>query len=252
MELQLQREQRHLQLELARADGASAERVRAASAHSAAEGASAEHSVQKQRLLEEERSLSDEEASWASSPEMVPLQTLLARQEQLKQQQADFKRERARDEQGLQLERARQEEAASNSHDSSHLQEVAQLFADETHKAQKLRRLVGQKSREAALLQRRIDDMPTRAELMQYERRFRELYQQVASKSQETKKYFSSFNILEEKKSFICKEVSLINSIHENYNKSQSGNRDKVCSRHRPTPDRCSQALSCTAAGCVY
>merc|ERR1712060_254862 len=32
----------------------------------------------------------------------------------------------------------------------------------------------------------------------------------------------------EEKKSFICKEVSLINSIHENYNKSQSGNRDKL------------------------
>ena len=40
---------------------------------------------------------------------------------------------------------------------------------------------------------------------MQYERRFRELYQQVASKLEETKKFYSLFNTLEEKKGFLSK-----------------------------------------------
>jgi len=199
-----------------------------ASAHSVAAAEEAERLAQTQRLQDEERSLSEEEASWASNPDMAPLQKLLAHREQLKQQQADFKRECKSEEQRLLQELASQEEAASNSQDSVRLQEVAQIFAEETEKAQKLRRLVGQKSRDVALLLRRIDDTPARAELMQYERRFRELYQQVASKSQETKKYFSSFNTLEEKKGFITKEVSLINSIHENFNKSLPGNRDKL------------------------
>ena len=42
-----------------------------------------------------------------------------------------------------------------------------------------MRRLVGQKGREIQLLGRQVDDVPTSAELMQYERRFRELYSQV-------------------------------------------------------------------------
>ena len=42
-----------------------------------------------------------------------------------------------------------------------------------------MKRLVGQKGRSIASLQRRLDDVPGRAELVQYERRFRELYQQV-------------------------------------------------------------------------
>merc|ERR1719171_2870086 len=91
-----------------------------------------------------------------------------------------------------------------------------------------MRRLLGQKGRQIASLQRQIDDIPTRAELMQYERRFRELYQQVASKSEETKKYYDSYNMLEEKKGYLTKEASLINSIHENFTKSAGGSKDKL------------------------
>ena len=50
-------------------------------------------------------------------------------------------------------------------------------------------------------------DQPNRAELVQYERRFRELYQQVASKLEETKKYFNLYNTLEERKTYLGKEV---------------------------------------------
>jgi len=96
------------------------------------------------------------------------------------------------------------------------------------NKANQMRRLVGSKGREIAALHRQVDDIPTSAELMQYERRVRELYQQVASKLEETRKYYSLFNTLEEKKGYLSKEVSLLNSIHENFTKAAAGNKDKI------------------------
>ena len=65
---------------------------------------------------------------------------------------------------------------------------------------------------------------------MQYERRFRELYAQVASKLDETKRYYALFNTLEEKKGYLSKEVSLLNSLHENFTKAASsgGSKDKI------------------------
>ena len=93
------------------------------------------------------------------------------------------------------------------------------LHAAEMERLNKARRLVGQKGRDVSLLQRRIDDCPSRAELMQYERRFRELYAMIAQKGDETRKYYAMYNVLEEKKTYVTKEISLINSIHENFTK---------------------------------
>ena len=52
----------------------------------------------------------------------------------------------------------------------------------------KARQLLAEKNQALALIQRKIDDIPTRTELVQYERRFVELYDQVASKLDETRK----------------------------------------------------------------
>ena len=68
-------------------------------------------------------------------------------------------------------------------------------------------------------LQRQVDEIPNRAELLQYERRFRELYAMIAQKGDETRKYYAMYNVLEEKKTYVTKEISLINSIHENFTK---------------------------------
>ena len=92
-----------------------------------------------------------------------------------------------------------------------------------------MRRLVGQKGREIATLTRQVDDVPSSAELMQYERRFRELYSQVAAKLDETRRYYALFNTLEEKKGYLAKEVSLLNSLHETFNKaSTTGAKEKI------------------------
>ena len=55
-----------------------------------------------------------------------------------------------------------------------------QLKADK-EKLQKIRLLLARKNREIALLQRKIDEVPSRTELTQYQRRFIELYGQGVS-----------------------------------------------------------------------
>ena len=53
------------------------------------------------------------------------------------------------------------------------------VFFNETLlKAQKCNFLQARKNREIALLQRKIDEVPSRTELAQYQRRFIELYNQ--------------------------------------------------------------------------
>jgi hypothetical protein len=79
--------------------------------------------------------------------------------------------------------------AATADEETARLAEIEALFDAEEGKAASMRRLVGQKGREISSLARQVDDVPTSAELMQYERRFRELFAQVASTLEETRRY---------------------------------------------------------------
>lgn len=74
-----------------------------------------------------------------------------------------------------------------------------------------LRELLAEANREVATSVRIIDDIPTRSELIQYERRFTELYQQVAWKLEETRKYYDQYNTLDTTLSYIQKEVTIEN-----------------------------------------
>ena len=78
-----------------------------------------------------------------------------------------------------------------------------------------------------AATSRQIDDVPTRTELIQYERRFVELYEQVASKLDETRKYFNTYNTLDDTHKFLQKEVALLNSINEGFAKSMTSRAGK-------------------------
>ncbi|XP_013140125.1 PREDICTED: coiled-coil domain-containing protein 93 isoform X1 [Papilio polytes] len=72
-----------------------------------------------------------------------------------------------------------------------------------------------------------IDEIPGTAELLQYEKRFVELYNQVASKHKETKQYFIFYNTLYEVKLYTSKELSLLNSILDNYEEAMSSARKR-------------------------
>uniref|UniRef100_A0A4W3HKB3 Coiled-coil domain-containing protein 93 n=1 Tax=Callorhinchus milii TaxID=7868 RepID=A0A4W3HKB3_CALMI len=76
---------------------------------------------------------------------------------------------------------------------------------------------LARRNREIAILQRKIDEVPSRVELTQYQRRFVELYSQVAATHKETKQFFTLYNTLDDKKVYLEKEVSLLNSIHDNF-----------------------------------
>ncbi|XP_015121471.1 coiled-coil domain-containing protein 93 isoform X2 [Diachasma alloeum] len=91
----------------------------------------------------------------------------------------------------------------------------------------KTRLLLAKKNRAIASLMRQLDDVPGRSELTQYQRRFMELYNQVSTKHKETKQYYTLYNTLDDTKLYLSKELSLLNSILENYNEAMASTSGK-------------------------
>ena len=211
---------------------AAAEARAAAEAQKASAVAALEEQAALRGTAEAEMAELEALAKGAPQDELAKLQALVALNERLVTQKGEFKAACAKQLGEMQVELAalQQTSAAAADEESGKLAEIEALHDAEDHKATQMRRLVGQKGREITLLSRQVDDKPTSAELMQYERRFRELYSQVASKLDETKRYYALFNTLEEKKGYLSKEVSLLNSIHENFTKATAsgGSKDKI------------------------
>ena len=71
-------------------------------------------------------------------------------------------------------------------------------------------------------LERRIDRIPSRSELSQYQRRFVELYSQMDDTQNETQNFYSLYNNLGQQKLAIEKEITLMNSIQEGFESSRT------------------------------
>ncbi|CAG4950446.1 unnamed protein product [Colias eurytheme] len=91
----------------------------------------------------------------------------------------------------------------------------------------KIRSELGHLNRQVLRYTVAIDEVPGTAELLQYEKRFVELYNQVASKHKETKQYYIFYNTLYEVKLYTSKELSLLNSILDNYDEVMSSPRKR-------------------------
>ena len=94
------------------------------------------------------------------------------------------------------------------------IEDVAATHARERAKFEDERASLGKRARAVALLSRKLEDIPTRAELIQYERRFDELFDTVQAKLKETRKYFAAYNVLADTKKYLLKEISLLDSVH--------------------------------------
>uniref|UniRef100_A0AAR2K4A9 Coiled-coil domain-containing protein 93 n=1 Tax=Pygocentrus nattereri TaxID=42514 RepID=A0AAR2K4A9_PYGNA len=90
---------------------------------------------------------------------------------------------------------------------------IDQQYNTDREKLQKIRLLMARRNREIAILQRKIDEVPSRAELTQYQKRFIELYSQVSATHKETKQFFTLYNTLDDKKVYLEKEVSVSDSL---------------------------------------
>ncbi|CAM6011597.1 unnamed protein product [Sphagnum balticum] len=122
-----------------------------------------------------------------------------------------------------------QDPAHSVADDDEQRAEVEAAFNADLQKWISLRTELAQKSQEVALLQRKLDDIPCQTELIQYERRFVELYVHIQRKLRETRKYYATYNALAEAHELTVKETSLLNSIHSQFEAAMmtTGGRSK-------------------------
>uniref|UniRef100_A0A8B9MTS5 Coiled-coil domain-containing protein 93 n=1 Tax=Accipiter nisus TaxID=211598 RepID=A0A8B9MTS5_9AVES len=146
--------------------------------------------------------------SQADSSILQSLRALVAMNENLKSQEQEFKahcrEEMERLQQNIENLKA---EAVENAEEQEPNKIIEQQYKTEKDKLQKIRLLLARRNREIAILQRRIDEVPSRAELTQYQKRFIELYSQVSATHKETKQFFTLYNTLDDKKVYLEKEV---------------------------------------------
>jgi hypothetical protein len=162
--------------------------------------------------------LADLEAASSQQEELATLKSLVILNETLKGQEAAFKTScKAQLADYTARIKALEEADTENAESAKQLRDIEDMHAKVLAKYNRLRQLLAETNLEIASNVRIIDDVPTRTELIQYERRFAELYQQVAWKLVETKKYFAMYNQYDSTLSFLQKEIKLLNSISENF-----------------------------------
>uniref|UniRef100_A0A7M4FSS0 Coiled-coil domain-containing protein 93 n=1 Tax=Crocodylus porosus TaxID=8502 RepID=A0A7M4FSS0_CROPO len=158
--------------------------------------------------LDKELAALEIEESKADSSILQNLRALVAMNENLKSQEQEFKahcrEEMARLQQNIESLKA---EAMENEEEKEPDKIIDQQYKTEREKLQKIRLLLARRNREIAVLQRKIDEVPSRAELTQYQKRFIELYSQVSATHKETKQFFTLYNTLDDKKVYLEKEM---------------------------------------------
>ncbi|XP_016094364.1 coiled-coil domain-containing protein 93-like [Sinocyclocheilus grahami] len=188
----------------------------------------AEATAQTEKLERELNSLEDVE-SQADSGFLEKLRALVAMNETLKHQEQTFRshcrEEMTRLQQNIEELKLEYGEGGDEKKEMNML--IDQQYTADREKLQKIRLLMARRNREIAILQRKIDEVPSRAELTQYQKRFIELYSQVSATHKETKQFFTLYNTLDDKKVYLEKEVNLLNSIHDHFQQAMASSGSK-------------------------
>eukprot|EP01133_Synstelium_polycarpum_P018015 gene18015-21500_t len=111
--------------------------------------------------------------------------------------------------------------------DEDRKKQIDEAFDADVEKLRKLKQLANKKNRDIALLQRYLDELPSRAELLQYQRQFVELSEQSDAKLIETRQYYTTFNTLDDKRALLENELSILQSIQTKYNVAMSSKSNK-------------------------
>lgn len=235
--LRRQLEQKERELEEARV-----RRSEVSASHEEIQGKLASTSSTSTALGDELARLETLEAGAEAGPLLAQLRHLVSTNETLRSQEQEFRAKCRQEMSQLQqrIEELKQEanadagesegEAAADGNNSKERRRlVERQHRADKEKLQKIRLLMARRSREITVLQRKMDEIPTRAELTQYQKRFIELYGQVSATHKETKQFFTLYNTLDDKKVYLEKEVNLLNSIHDNFGAAMasSGGREQ-------------------------
>lgn len=157
----------------------------------------------------------------AQQQKLAILRKLVVQNESLKRQQQEFRSSCRLELERLearvaQLQQETTQDALHKDEEALRLQEIEQMHVHMTSQHTEMRRALAQQTRSVHLMMKQIDAVPTRVELMQYEKRFLELYDEVALTLEETRKYYGVYNTLKTTQTFLQKEISLIDSIYDN------------------------------------
>lgn len=145
------------------------------------------------------------------------LRRLIALNEALKGQLGAFRGNCKAHKTRLEEEIERRKKSMYGVSDLERIDLINETYDADSARLTKIRQLWAKKTREMSLVERKIDDVPQRAELAQYQRMFVELYDQVETKLVETRRYYCVYNRLEDTRQCIAKEVEFLESITANY-----------------------------------
>ena len=96
--------------------------------------------------------------------------------------------------------------------------ELDEIIGHENEALRVSRLQLAKKNRSVISLQRQVDNIPDHTELAQYQKRFLELYNNMSLKHKETKQFYALYNTLNDTHLFLEKELTLLNSVYDNYN----------------------------------
>lgn len=165
------------------------------------------------KALRETEKLNAQEAK-ADQQVLAALKRLVGLNEALKQHETEFKESCRRQLERLTELTGSMGEGTMSPEEEAKVQKINDLHAAELKKWEKLRAALAAKSRQIMMIQRKIDEVPTRQELLQFESRFTELYDQVQNKQEETRRHYQTFNTLKEAIEYADKEIEILDSMH--------------------------------------
>lgn len=172
-----------------------------------------------ERILTETAKLDELEQNAVNKELLGRLKQLVFLNESLKVQEAQFKAS-CQQQRAQLLGMMKEIEEGDADSESVRIREVYTLCENDQAKLQKAREILAAKNQEIAKITRAIDETPTRSELLQYERRFVELYELVQDKLVETRKYYEFYNTLNESYQYMTNEDNLLNSIIDGFPKA--------------------------------
>lgn len=172
-----------------------------------------------ERIITETAKLEEIEKNADNKDVLAKLKALVMLNESLKQQEQQFI-ECCREQRNKLMLMMTDLEAGENDEETTRMLEIEKIYEADCAKMAKLRQVLAKKNQEIAKVTRAMDDIPTRAELLQYERRFVELYELVQDKLVETRKYFEFFNTLNDVFKYMENEDKLLNSINDGFPKA--------------------------------
>uniref|UniRef100_A0A672ZXF9 Coiled-coil domain-containing protein 93 n=1 Tax=Sphaeramia orbicularis TaxID=375764 RepID=A0A672ZXF9_9TELE len=166
---------------------------------------------------------------FSSASVLEKLRSLVTMNENLKQQEQEFRTHCREEMTRLQqnIEELKTASGQDTDEDKERNELIDKQYNTDRDKLHKIRLLMARRNREIAILQRKIDEVPSRAELTQYQKRFIELYSQVSATHKETKQFFTLYNTLDDKKVYLEKEANLLNSIHDNFQQAMASSAAK-------------------------